>query len=250
MFNYGRTVGPVELNKFNSGQDEALVSSESASAPARRGERTRQLVVDTALRLFREQGYDRTTMRSIASAAGISPGNAYYYFPSKQHLVQHFYAEIQAAHRERSASALTRSRSLSIRLAGVMHAGIDTMTPYHAFAGSFIKVAIEPGSPLSPFSAESAASREMGEALFRDALDGAWATMDERLRAELPRLLWLAHLGLTLFWVYDQSTDQGRTRLLIDTAVPTLVRLLKLTGLPLVRGSTNDVLTLLRSIGL
>src|SRR3979490_1438045 len=30
-----------------------------------RGEQTRRLIVDTAVRLFREQGYDRTTMRAI-----------------------------------------------------------------------------------------------------------------------------------------------------------------------------------------
>ena len=42
----------------------------------KRGERTRELVVGTALRLFQEQGYDHTPMRKIATEAGLSPGNA------------------------------------------------------------------------------------------------------------------------------------------------------------------------------
>ena len=49
---------------------------------------TRGLVVETALRLFREEGYEATTMRRIASEAGLSPSNAYYYFSGKDELVQ------------------------------------------------------------------------------------------------------------------------------------------------------------------
>jgi AcrR family transcriptional regulator len=229
----------VELNKFNTvAQDE----------PVGRGERTRQLVVDTALRLFRERGYDRTTMRGVAAEAGLSPGNAYYYFPSKQHLVQHFYADIQAEHRRRSSDVLAASTSLARRLAGVLHAGFDTMAPYHDFASSFIKVTIDPESPLSPFSDESADSRAQSIALFRDVLHGSATGMDERLREDLPELLWLAYLGLTLFWVYDSSLDQRRTHQLIDAAVPLLVRLLRLTRVPVLRGPTMDLLALVRLV--
>jgi AcrR family transcriptional regulator len=154
-------------------------------------------------------------MRAVAAEAGLSPGNAYYYFPSKQHLVQHFYADIQAEHRRRSSEVLSASTSLARRLAGVLHAGFDTMAPYHDFAASFIKVTIDPGSPLSPFSGESADSRAQSIALFRDVLHGSSTGMDERLREDLPELLWLAYLGLTLFWVYDTSHDQRRTHQLI-----------------------------------
>lgn len=223
----------MELNKFN----------ETA-----RGERTRQLVVTTALRLFRERGYDRTTMRAVADAAGLSAGNAYYYFPSKQHLVQHFYAEIQVAHRARSTELLARSSSLTRRLAGVLHAGIDTMAPYHDFAASFIKVAIDPRSPLSPFSDESTATRDQSVALFAEVLRGSKSEMDDRVRAELPELLWLAYMGLALFWVHDSSPDQARTHGLIDAAVPLLVQLLKLTRIPLARKPVTDLLGLIRGL--
>ena len=62
-------------------------------SPARRarGEQTRQLILETALRLFRERGYAETTMRAIAKEAGVAVGNAYYYFDSKEHLIQGFY---------------------------------------------------------------------------------------------------------------------------------------------------------------
>ena len=60
--------------------------------------RTRSAIIDAALRLFREKGYDATTMRAVAAEAGVSVGNAYYYFASKEHLVQGFYDREQLDH--------------------------------------------------------------------------------------------------------------------------------------------------------
>ena len=50
-------------------------------------EETRRLILDTALRLFRERGLDETTMRDIAAGAGLSLGAAYYYFRNKEAIV-------------------------------------------------------------------------------------------------------------------------------------------------------------------
>jgi AcrR family transcriptional regulator len=41
-----------------------------------KGEQTRTAIVEAALRLFRENGYEATTMRSIAREAGVATGNA------------------------------------------------------------------------------------------------------------------------------------------------------------------------------
>lgn len=209
-----------------------------------RGDETRAAILATALRLFREQGYDRTTMRAIAQEAGLSPGNAYYYFRSKDHLVQEFYREICEEHRRRSADALRTRRTLATRLRDVLHAGVDVMAPYHGFAGSFVKVAVEPGAPSNPFSAESAPVREIALGVFREVIDGSRTTVDSRLRETLPELLWLAYLGLTVFWVYDSSPGQRRTRALIDRGAPLLARLVGLARLPVLRTATREALAL------
>ena len=47
---------------------------------------TRQQILDTAERLFSEQGYHNVSMRAISSALGISVGNLTYYFPRKADL--------------------------------------------------------------------------------------------------------------------------------------------------------------------
>ena len=55
-----------------------------------KGDQTKALILETALEMFRERGYDNTTMRAVAQKAGVSLGNAYYYFRSKEYLIQAF----------------------------------------------------------------------------------------------------------------------------------------------------------------
>ncbi|HYI08499.1 MAG TPA: TetR/AcrR family transcriptional regulator [Thermoanaerobaculia bacterium] len=49
-----------------------------------KSERSRRVVLDTALELFSHQGYRATTMRDIANHAGVSTGNVYHHFPDKE----------------------------------------------------------------------------------------------------------------------------------------------------------------------
>ncbi|MGW0178281.1 TetR/AcrR family transcriptional regulator [Nocardia sp. NPDC003345] len=45
--------------------------------------RTRESIQDHALRLYREQGYAKTTLEEVAAAAEVSPSTLFRYFPSK-----------------------------------------------------------------------------------------------------------------------------------------------------------------------
>ena len=49
--------------------------------------RTRGAIQEQAIRLFREQGYDETTVEEVAAAADVSPSTVFRYFPTKADLV-------------------------------------------------------------------------------------------------------------------------------------------------------------------
>ncbi|WP_104043181.1 TetR family transcriptional regulator [Arthrobacter sp. ZGTC412] len=213
-----------------------------------KSEQTRQLVADVALRMFREIGFAKTTMRAIAAEAGISVGNAYYYFASKDDLVHELYVQVQAEHAAEAGATLKDSTDLSARLKAVLHTGLDVMAPYHRFGADFVATAIRPTSPVNPFAAGSTAAREASLAIFRTAVEGAKPAAPKKLRADLPELLWLFYMGITLFWVYDTSEGQQRTRRLVDGAVPLIARGLSLARVPGVSKIQDDVLSLSRSI--
>lgn len=213
-----------------------------------KAERTRQSIIDAAMRLFRSNGYDQATMRAIADEAGVSVGNAYYYFASKEHLIQAYYDQIQVAHAEAARAPLAAGIDFTSRLRGVLLAWVDVAEPYHGFAGRFFKNAAEPSSPLSPFSEDSTTAREAAIELHRRVVDGSDLKLTKALREELPDLLWLLQMGIVLFWVHDTSDGQQRTRDLIDQSVPIIDRMLRLTRLPGVRGVVDDIVGLIHMI--
>ncbi len=48
----------------------------------------RELILDAARRIFKEEGYDKARVSKIAEAAGISNGTVYLYFKSKQDILE------------------------------------------------------------------------------------------------------------------------------------------------------------------
>jgi AcrR family transcriptional regulator len=208
-----------------------------------RGAETRQRIVDAALELFREKGYDGTTMRAVAQAAGVSLGNAYYYFSSKDELVLGFYDQLQTAHTAAAEKVLARETELEDRLRGVVRAWVTEAAPYKDFAGRFFRNASDPSSPLSPFSKESSPIRDNAIALYGRVLEGT--KVSPLVKDELPELVWLYAMGIVLFWVHDDSPGQAKTYGLVDRSVPLVVKLINLTRFRLLRSAVEDVKALL-----
>ena len=218
------------------------------SPPPTKGERTRAAIIDAALALFEERGYDATTMRAIAERAGVSVGNAYYYFGSKEHLIQGFYDQAAARHVEVSAERLAGRTDLTERIYHHLEAWFDVQSGNHEFAGQFFRTAADPASPMSPFSPESAPARDAAVDLWRNVVDGSDAELAEDVAAELPNLLWLFQMGIVLFWVHDRSPEQIATRLAIARTAPIVTRLIGLADVAELRSLFDDVLGLLADV--
>ena len=213
-----------------------------------RAEQTRAAIIEAAMRLFRETGYEATTMRAIAREAGVSTGNAYYYFGSKEELIREFYARSHAEHLAACRAALAGQTGFAPRVAGALRAQIDVMQPYHAFAAKFFKHAAEPSNPLSPFSNESSPAREAAIGVYREVVAGCTDRIDRDLRVKLPELLWLYSLGIVLYWVHDTSPGCARTYRLIDRTVPLAARLVSLSRLPVMRSTLAEVISIIEDM--
>ena len=66
----------------------------------------------------------------------------------------------------------------------------------------------------------------------------------------MPITLWSMHMGLLLYFLYDDSPKQRRTRQLTDGAVDLFTRSLTLAKLPLLRPMRKRVAALLSDAGL
>jgi AcrR family transcriptional regulator len=62
---------------------------------AKPAEERRKDLLDAAVSLFRDRGFDETTVQDIAEAAGVAAGTLYLYFPSKEHLLSAIHEEFE-----------------------------------------------------------------------------------------------------------------------------------------------------------
>ena len=80
----GEIMGLGCMDVFSMGTD--AVKGDSDMRITKEPEVRRQEILDTALRLFGEQGYEKTSITDIARAIGVAQGLCYRYFPSKETL--------------------------------------------------------------------------------------------------------------------------------------------------------------------
>jgi AcrR family transcriptional regulator len=67
----------------------------------RKRQRTREAIIDAAMRLFDARGFESTTIADIAAEADIAPRTFFGYFPSKEDVVFHEFEETFAGLRQR-----------------------------------------------------------------------------------------------------------------------------------------------------
>ena len=208
---------------------------------------TRAKILEAALDLFRERGYEAATMRAIAERAGVSLGNAYYYFGSKEHLIQAFYGRTHIEHLAAVGTKLDTLTDFKSRLLWVMRKKIETIEPYHRFAALLFRSAADPNSPLNPFSPESQPVRREATEVFARVVEGARA-IPKDLRGELPHLLWLYHMGVVLYWIHDKSEGRWRTWQMMERSVDLIAKLVAIASYSILAPARRATLAMLRKL--
>jgi AcrR family transcriptional regulator len=219
------------------------------TASTEKGELTRNTILETALQLFRDKGFDATTMRDVAAQAGVALGAAYYYFPSKEAIIQAYYEVVQAEHNRRVADAIAnRDMDLKERMQLAMKSKLDIVQNDRKLLGVVFRYSGEPDHPLSCLGAATAETRRESIEVFSRTIE------QERLPKDLQQLLsialWALQMGVLILFIYDDSPHQERTRKLVDGALDLTVRFLSLAKNPLLKPLRSRVLRLLRETDL
>src|SRR4029079_7563300 len=81
----------------------------------RDAERTRELILDAAERLFAQKGYEETSLADVGKHAGVSRATPGYFFGSKAELhhavIERCFADVRRAVREGKARALASGQT-------------------------------------------------------------------------------------------------------------------------------------------
>jgi len=116
--------------------------SEAVRAPAKSAA-TRRKILDAAARTFRDKGYAATTLNDIADAAEIRAASLYYYFRSKEDLLDAVFGigmqRVVDAVRQRAA-ALPANASLADRIQAAIEAHLEMLLQQGDYTSANIRI--------------------------------------------------------------------------------------------------------------
>jgi AcrR family transcriptional regulator len=225
-------------------------SRDRSPAPRHRddGLAAKSRIQTAALKLFRDKGFDRTTMRDVARRARVSLGLAYHYFPSKEALVLAYYSARQREHAATVAPLLPAAATLAERVRIVLETKQRLLDGDRDLLVALTRVVLDPTSPLSAFAEETRTVREESVAIFRTAVDHP--DVPASMRDLLATALWAAHMGTLIRFVNDDSEGHRETYRLIDAIVQVFPALVSLLGSPMLAPLEQSIRTRLESLGL
>jgi AcrR family transcriptional regulator len=200
-----------------------------------KAEATAQKILDSALILFREKGFDAATMRDIAGKAEVATGAAYYYYPSKDAIVLAFYERSCAEMEPLIEAALHGVRGLEARINALIRVKFDYFASNRGVLRALLRNGADPAYPISPFSAQTQPIRTVDIVWFGRILEDCGFTIPRDLAPHLPDVLWLFQMGVIFFWVTDDSAGQSRAHRLLEHASKAVALLIRLSSLPLMR---------------
>jgi AcrR family transcriptional regulator len=181
-----------------------------------KAKQTRETILKTAITLFVEKGYDDTTMRDIASAAGCSLGLAYRYYPSKGHLVHTLYDQIAQEFEEHIDNL--PAGNLSDRFEAAMKLKFELLLPYRAAFGAIIGVILSPDSGVAVLGDEARETRSFAIRTFAKIVMGSKDAPKQPQLDQLTDLFYAGHLLMLLFWTTDRTPDAKATYELLSVS--------------------------------
>lgn len=155
-------------------------------------------LIEKSAQLFREKGYDNTTVRDIAAATGIQAGSWFYHFKTKQDIL----AAIMEQGMERALAQIEAIASADLAPRERLHRMVEThlhtlLAPDH----HFIAVLLYEWRSLENTSRERiAALKDRYEALWDQSITALHQSGEWAMPSQFDRLLIFGALNWTVQW--------------------------------------------------
>ena len=186
---------------------------------------TRRRLLEKGAEILASRGWDRTTTRDIAAAAGLANGTLFNYFRTKEALGATLLAESFSAADEEFA-ARASSGSLEEDLFSFVWIGFRHLRPHRAYA--------KPISDLVLGPLADARTTAEGDAIRRAHLGRVQAMVERHSGTAAPamtlQVYWSLYVGLLAFWVADSSPRQEDTLALLHHTIQLFVTSLAKTA--------------------
>jgi AcrR family transcriptional regulator len=155
----------------------------------------RQRIVNAALNLAAQGGYEAVQMREVAAMAGVALGTLYRYFSSKEHLLVAAMAEQVATLRQRLAERPARGETPAERVIDVLHRATRALQREPQVTSAMLKSLISPNADVA--EAMQPVSETMTDIVVTAIHHAAPSESDHNV-AMVIQHVWMASL---LWWV-------------------------------------------------
>ena len=188
---------------------------------------SRARILEKAAELFTGKGFEDTTTRDIAVAAGLAAGTMFNYFPSKETLGMAMVTEALIQGTEDFQRRRTGEEDLTEELFLFIASGLRRLRQLRPFLGPVLE------RSLSPFPRKSVCQE--GEAARQKHLDTVQEIIARHGFDKAPdyvamTIYWSLYLGILAFWTNDQSPNQEESRGLIDYSLRFFVQAISGSG--------------------
>ncbi|AQR64579.1 TetR family transcriptional regulator [Aquaspirillum sp. LM1] len=176
-----------------------------AAPPPPEDNSRRAELVRTAARLFRDQGYERTTVRDLGNAVGLQSGSLFYHFRTKEEILVAVMALGITSTTEKLAAALDVAATAHDKVSALIHVHLNSLLGENQAA---LEVMLYEWRSVSEAQRPGLIIlRDRYEALWQTALDEAAAAGVVGQDTRLLRRMLLGSLHWSVQWFKRDGED-------------------------------------------
>jgi AcrR family transcriptional regulator len=174
-----------------------------------RKQETRRRLLDTAIRLMTEQGFDDLTVEAIAVAADVGKGTIYNYFSTKEDIVVAFFVDLERSVQRKLARWTPEDASLADILVSFLEFQFRLKRPHYKFVRIFLTQMFARPEQMYPYLVDL-------QSIIDIPLITLFQSLQERrlLRRDVPMDLLILnfktmHFGLSAVWALEGPPWKG-----------------------------------------